>query len=239
MFSNNWRARSPCTGSEYKTPTVGFRIGLACRIGPRSFTIVITASSWDCDTAKGVLFTVAMRWPERANVKLGTVAITTLEMQLICFSSSSSTSTQQSSVANKLARPPAASRISRQPQPISWAALLTASSSPTSPSSSSVTQTCPSPSVSSNLTSSSFRTCPLPNNFRPLGRKIVQQRILPADSRISTVCAFMVPPEAFAYIEPVPSQVYSNCELPNLGRISGCTAWDSLDDSAEMIKTIS
>ena len=40
------------------------------------------------------------------------VAITTLEVQLSCLSNSSSTSTQQFSVATRFARPPAAMRIS-------------------------------------------------------------------------------------------------------------------------------
>ena len=37
------------------------RIGRACKIGPRSRRISITASSWSCGTAKGALLIVAMR----------------------------------------------------------------------------------------------------------------------------------------------------------------------------------
>ncbi len=55
--------------------------------------------------------------------------MTTDEVQLICRSNSSSISTQQSSVANRFARPPAARRISSDPQPISDATAMTASSS--------------------------------------------------------------------------------------------------------------
>ena len=54
------------------------------------------------------------------------VAMTMLAVQLISLSNSSSMRTLQSSVANRLARPPAASRISRQPQPISVATAITA-----------------------------------------------------------------------------------------------------------------
>jgi len=64
--------------------------------------------------AKGALFTVATRWPPRAKLKLGFVAMTTLAVQLIWRNNSSSTRTQQS-VANRLARPPAARRISSAP----------------------------------------------------------------------------------------------------------------------------
>ena len=142
MLSNSCRARSPCTGSEYRTPTVGFRTGLACRIGPRSFTIFITASSCDWATAKGALFTVAMRWPVRAQTEIRSGGdddaghAVDLPQQFVVD--------QHAAVfgGKELARPPAASRISRHPHPISCAAWLTASSSPTSPSSSSVTQTC-------------------------------------------------------------------------------------------------
>src|ERR1022692_695917 len=69
MFSNNCRARSPLSGSVYKTPTVGFRMGRACKIGPRSFSILTTASNWVRETANGALFTVAMRWPGIAKLK--------------------------------------------------------------------------------------------------------------------------------------------------------------------------
>jgi hypothetical protein len=40
---------------------VGFRMGRACKIGPRSFSMPVTASNWARETAKGALFTVAMR----------------------------------------------------------------------------------------------------------------------------------------------------------------------------------
>ena len=63
MFSNNCRARSPFTGSLYKTATAGVRMGRACRMGPRSLTIDMTASSSGLATANGVLLTVATRWP--------------------------------------------------------------------------------------------------------------------------------------------------------------------------------
>src|SRR5262249_44307114 len=94
-----------------------------------------------------------------------------------------------SSVAETLARPPDARRISNEPHPIPCATALTAASSPASPSSSSATQTFPSPSLSSSRTSSALRMWPLPRSFRPPGRKIVQLRILPADSFTSTVNA--------------------------------------------------
>lgn len=81
-----------------------------------------------------------------------------LATQLICFSSSSSTKTQHGSVVNKFALPPGAGRISSVPQPISLATCITGSSSPTSPSSNSVTQTCLMPSVSSIRASSSLIT---------------------------------------------------------------------------------
>ncbi len=51
------------------------------------------------------------------------VAITIFAVQLICFKSSSSTKTQQGSVVKRFALPPAASRISSEPQPISLANL--------------------------------------------------------------------------------------------------------------------
>ena len=112
-----------------------------------------------------------------------------LAVQLIWCSSCSSTSTQQSSVANRFARPPAARQICMHPHPVSRATWRTASSSETSPSSSSVTQTCPNPSISRSRTSSCVRTCPLASSFLPPWRKIVQQRIRPAESRTSIVCA--------------------------------------------------
>ncbi len=120
-----------------------------------------------------------------------------LTVQLICFNSSSSTNTQLDSVANRLALPPAARRISSVPQPISLATCITASSSPTSPSSSSVTQTSFMPSVSSMRASSSLIIWPLASNFLPPARKIVQQRILPVACLTSMVCAFIrlaIPP---------------------------------------------
>jgi len=89
----------------------------------------------------------------RAKLKFGLVAMTTLEVQLIC---SAVRHPPYAAVfcGEEVARPPAASRISRQPQPISAAAWHTASSSPISPASSSVTQTWPRPSVSNSRTSS-------------------------------------------------------------------------------------
>src|SRR5438270_13627402 len=117
--------------------------------------------------------------------------MTTLDVQLICLSSSSSTRTQQFSVATRLARPPAASRISKLPQPISLATAQTASSSPTSPSSSSVTQMDSMPSDSRTRTSSSLMICPLASSFLPPGRNTVQQRTLPVEDFTSTVCALM------------------------------------------------
>src|SRR5580698_2928077 len=114
-----------------------------------------------------------------------------LAVQLICFSNSSSTKRQLPSVVNKLALPPAARRISSAPQPISLATCMTASSSPTSPSSSSVTQTSFIPSVSSIRASSSLITWPLASNFLPPARNIVQQSILPVDCLTSMVCAFI------------------------------------------------
>src|ERR1035438_7741709 len=117
--------------------------------------------------------------------------MTVLAVQLICLSNSSSTSTQQFSVASRLARPPAARRISKLPQPISLATWQTASSSPTSPSSSSVTQMESIPSDSNTRTSSSLMTCPLASSFFPPGRKTVQQRTRPVEDFTSTVCALM------------------------------------------------
>src|ERR1700679_3472208 len=116
-----------------------------------------------------------------------------LAVQLICFKSSSSTKTQHGSVVNKFALPPAARRISSAPQPISLATCMTASSSPTSPSSSSVTQTSFMPSASSIRASSSLITWPLASNFLPPARNIVQQRTLPVDSITSMVFAFIDP----------------------------------------------
>src|ERR1051325_11246925 len=118
--------------------------------------------------------------------------MTTLAVQLICFSNSSSTSTQQFSVASRLALPPAASRISKLPQPISLATAQTASSSPTSPSSNSATQMLSIPSDSSTRTSSSLITWPLASSFFPPGRKTVQQRTRPVEDFTSTVCALML-----------------------------------------------
>ena len=66
MFSNNCLARSPLTGSEYRMARAGARMGRACKMGPLSLRIEIIASSSGLATAKGVLFTVATRWPERA-----------------------------------------------------------------------------------------------------------------------------------------------------------------------------
>src|ERR1035437_4836692 len=117
--------------------------------------------------------------------------MTTLAGQLICLSSSSSTSTQQFSVARRLARPPAARRISKLPQPISLATAQTASSSPISPSSSSVTQMVSMPSDSNTRLSSSLMTWPLAKSFFPPGRNTVQQRIRPVEDFTSTVCALM------------------------------------------------
>jgi len=51
---------------------------------------------------------LATRAPGVAYEKLGTVAMAMLAVQLICLSRSSSTRTQQFSVATRLARPPAA-----------------------------------------------------------------------------------------------------------------------------------
>src|SRR5690348_3162763 len=117
--------------------------------------------------------------------------MTTLDVQLICLRSSSSTNTQQFSVAIRLARPPAARRISKLPHPISLATAQTASSSPISPSSSSVTQIVSIPSDSRTRMSSSLITWPLASNFFPPGRNTVQQRILPVEDFTSTVCALM------------------------------------------------
>src|ERR1035441_4064853 len=117
--------------------------------------------------------------------------ITTLAVQLICLSSSSSTSTQQFSVASRLARPPAARRISKLPHPISLATAQTASSSPISPSSNSVTQMFSIPSDSRTRTSSSLITWPFASSFFPPGRKTVQQRTRPVEHFTSTVCALM------------------------------------------------
>src|SRR5579862_5850441 len=113
--------------------------------------------------------------------------MTTLAGQLICFSSSSSTKTQHFSVASRLARPPAARRISKLPQPISLATAQTASSSPISPSSSSVTQIVSIPSDSRTLISSSLIVWPLASSFFPPERKTVQQSTLPLDAFTSTV----------------------------------------------------
>src|ERR1019366_1385969 len=124
-------------------------------------------------------------------LKFKAVAMTTLAGQLICLSSSSSTSTQQFSVARRLARPPAARRISKLPQPISLATAQTASSSPISPSSSSVTQMVSMPSDSNTRMSSSLMTWPLAKSFFPPGRNTVQQRIRPVEDFTSTVCALM------------------------------------------------
>src|SRR5271157_1867579 len=112
-------------------------------------------------------------------------------VQLICLSSSSSTSTQQFSVANRFARPPAARRISKLPQPISLATWQTASSSPISPSSSSVTQMLSMPSDSRTRTSSSLITWPLASSFFPPGRNTVQHRTRPVEDFTSTVSALM------------------------------------------------
>src|SRR6266853_1512130 len=106
--------------------------------------------------------------------------IATLAVQLICFKSSSSTSVQQGSVVIRFALPPAARRISSEPQPISVATSITASSSPISPSSSAVTHTSPMPSVCSIWASSSLMRWPLASSFLPPNRNIVQNRILPA-----------------------------------------------------------
>lgn len=151
----------------------------------------MTASSCVCDTAKGALFTVAIRCPGIAKLKFSAVAITTLAVQLICFSSSSSTNTQHFSVAIRLARPPAARRISRLPQPISLATPQTASSSPTSPSSNSVTQMVFMPSDSRTRISSSLIIWPLARSFLPPGRNTVQHKTLPVEDFTSTVCALM------------------------------------------------
>ena len=162
----------------------------------------MTASSSGFATANGALLTVATRWPARAYEKLGAVAIAILTVQLICFNSSSSTKTQPASVVNKFALPPAARRISSVPQPISLATCITASSSPTSPSSSSVTQTSFMPSVSSIRASSSLIMCPFARSFFPPARKMVQQRILPVACLTSMVCAFirLVIPSKFCQV---------------------------------------
>src|ERR1035438_3816621 len=117
--------------------------------------------------------------------------MTVLAVQLICLSSSSSTSTQQFSVANRLARPPAARRISKLPQPISLATWQTASSSPISPASNSVTQMLSMPSDSRTRTSSSLITWPLASSFFPPGRNTVQHRTRPVEDFTSTVSALM------------------------------------------------
>src|SRR5207302_10673554 len=120
--------------------------------------------------------------------------MTTLAGQLICLSSSSSTSTQQFSVARRFALPPAARRISKLPQPISLATAQTASSYPISPSSSSVTQMVSMPSDSNTRMSSSLMTCPFANNFLPPGLNTVQQSIRPVELLTSTVCARITDP---------------------------------------------
>ncbi len=127
--------------------------------------------------------------PAFAYEKFSVVAIATLAVQLICFKSSSSTSVQQGSVVIRFARPPAARRISNDPQPISVATSITASSSPISPSSSSVTQTSRMPSVWSIRASSSLIRCPFASSFLPPTRNIVQQRILPVACVTSIVNA--------------------------------------------------
>src|SRR5216684_2985288 len=76
---------------------------------------------------------------------------------------------------------------------MSVATVQTASSSPTSPSSSSVTQTFSMPSDSRTRISSSLMTCPLAMSFFPPGRNTVQQRILPFELLTSTVFAIMEP----------------------------------------------
>src|ERR1035437_4186153 len=118
--------------------------------------------------------------------------MTTLEVQLICFRSSSSTSTQQFSVASRLARPPASRRISKGPHPISLATAQTASPSPISPSSRPVTQMLSLPSDASTRMSSSLITWPFASSFFPPGRKTVQHRIRPVEDFTSTVCALML-----------------------------------------------
>jgi len=55
-------------------------------------------SSSDCATANGALLTVAILCPALQKLKFWAVAMTMLAVQLICFRSSSSTRTQQSSV---------------------------------------------------------------------------------------------------------------------------------------------
>src|SRR5581483_2775164 len=121
-----------------------------------------------------------------------------------CFINSSSTRTQHFSVARRFARPPAANRISKLPQPISLATAQTASSSPISPSSSSVTQMVSMPSDSRTLMSSSLITCPLASNFFPPGRNTVQQSIRPLEDLTSTVCALIVPHSRYyGFLYPV------------------------------------
>src|SRR5450755_1191541 len=180
-------------------------MGRDCKIGPRSLSTLMRASNWVRETANGALFTVAIRCPGMAKLKLSAVAMTTLAAQLICFSRSSSTSTQHFSVASRLARPPAASRISKLPQPISLATAQTASSSPTSPSSSSVTQMDSMPSDSSTRMSSSLITCPFASNFLPPGRKTVQQSTRPFDDFTSTVWArmFFLNYQNYRFVYPV------------------------------------
>src|SRR5216684_3764213 len=76
---------------------------------------------------------------------------------------------------------------------MSVATVQTASSSPTSPSSSSVTHTFSMPSDSRMRISSSLITCPFARSFFPPDRKTVQQRILPFELLTSTVFALMSP----------------------------------------------
>src|SRR5256885_7758545 len=79
---------------------------------------------------------------------------------------------------------------------MSVATVQTASSSPTSPSSSSVTHTFSMPSDSRMRISSSLITCPFARSFFPPDRNTVQQRILPFELLTSTVCALMGAPQA-------------------------------------------
>src|ERR1035438_5531340 len=165
-----------------------------------------------------------------AKLKLRAVAMTTLAAQLICFSNSSSTSTQHFSVACKLARPPAAKRISKLPQPISLATAQTASSSPTSPSSSSVTQMDAMPSDSRTRMSSSLITWPFASNFFPPGRKTVQHSTRPFDDFTSTVWARMFPSlqvlRCYGLVYPNPE--YSTCGVGFHSRVRLFISEDSM-----------
>src|SRR5579883_2671666 len=78
-----------------------------------------------------------------------------------------------------------------QPQASSRETCETASSSPTSPSSSSVTGTSDNPSSSSIRTSSALRMWPFARSFFPPERKRLVHRTRPADCLMSIVRSFM------------------------------------------------